>query len=203
MGIITDIQNQKKNKNRVSIFVDGEFFCGLDLLSCQKHRLKIDQEVDTQKLTLAVFDSECNSAFEKSLGLINSRMRSENEIAIYLKDKAYSSDIIDATIEKLKSYNYIDDSEFCRLYIESHRKSWGVKKIEYMLKMQKIDLEILAEAMQSLDTQAAEAHRLLVKFKGSKPFDKYKAYAHLAQKGFNSDCIKAAIRTLEEEIDSE
>ena len=30
MGIITEITRQKGNKKRVSIFVDGMFFCGLD-----------------------------------------------------------------------------------------------------------------------------------------------------------------------------
>jgi len=203
VGIITDITAQKKNPNRVSVFIDGEFFCGIDFLSSQKHRLKIGETIDENVLSAAVFDSECNSAFEKCMGLINIRMRAESEIITYLAGKLYSQEVIDTIINKLKSYNYIDDAEFCCLYIESHRKGWGRKKIEYMLKMLKIDSEILSESMKVLASQADEAHCLLIKHKGTKPFDKYKAYVHLAQKGFNGDCIKEAIALMEEETANE
>ena len=193
MGKITDIQTQKKNPNRVSIFIDGEFYAGMDLFTSQKHRLKIDGDVDENKLKEVIFDAECSSAFEKALSLINTRFRAENEIIDYLKQKLYSEEIIDTTLEKLKSYNYVDDREFCRLYIDSHKKSWGYKKIEYMLKGLKIDAEILAEALGEIDTQQEEAVKLLEKYFKSKPFDKNKAYTHLAQKGFKGDCIKFAI----------
>jgi len=204
MGIITDIQPQKKNPNRVSIFIDGEFYVGMDLFTSQKHRLKIDSEVDEEKLMKAVFDAEIASSFEKALGLINARFRAESEIEDYLKQKLYSEEVLEATIEKLKSYNYVDDREFCRLYIESHKKRWGAKKIEYMLKGLKIDSDILSEAMAEVESQEAEAVRLLEKYFKSKPFDKNKAYTHLAQKGFKSDCIKQAIlRNAENSLNDE
>ena len=41
MKKITDIKEQAKNKKRVSIYLDGEFYCGLDLVTAVKNRLKI------------------------------------------------------------------------------------------------------------------------------------------------------------------
>jgi len=197
MGTITDIKIQKKNPNRVSIFIDGEFFVGMDLFTSQKHRLKIDQQINVDKLNEAVFDAECASAFEKSLGLINTRMRATSEIIVYLKEKLYSNEVIDSTIQKLESYRYIDDSEFCRVYIQNYKNRWGAKKIEFMLKSLKIDREIIAQSMSELDTQVDEAVCLLIRHTGKKEFDKNKAYTHLAQKGFKSDCIKQAIYIIE------
>jgi len=203
MGKITDIQIQKKNKDRVSIFIDGDFYSGMDLFTKEKHRLKIGSEVDEKILAVAVFESECNSAFEKSLSQINARMRTQKEILTYLKGKEYSNEIIDSTVQKLIDYKYIDDTEFCRLYIEAHKGKWGIKKIEFMLKGLGADRYAIDDAMAEFSETGPQddtAYNLLIKYKKQKPLDKNKAYMHLAQKGFSSDTIKMAIaKVLSEE----
>jgi len=202
MAKITDIQSQKKNKDRVSLFIDDDFFCGLDLLSCNKHRLKIGDEVDSEKLASAVLESECNSAFEKCMGLINNRIRTEKEIGAYLKEKQYGEDIIEKTIQKLTDYNFIDDKEFCRQYINSHRKKWGRLKIVYGLRQAGVNSDTINESFETETPQDSEAKILALKYIGNKPFDKQKLYAYLARKGFDSGIIKSAISGSIEELEN-
>ncbi|MDE7394991.1 MAG: RecX family transcriptional regulator, partial [Clostridiales bacterium] len=129
MGKITDIQPQKKRKSRVSIYIDGEFFCGLEKLTALEHRLKIGDEVNEEKLSRAVFESEVTQAFDKAAGHLAARPHSEEELRKYLTEKGFSSAVIDRALEKMSSYGYIDDAEFVRAYIESHRAKFGVRRL--------------------------------------------------------------------------
>lgn len=199
MGRITAIEPQKNNKNRVNLYIDGEFYAGLDTFTAEKHRLKTGAEADAAKLAEVTFDSECASAFEKAMGKINARMRSEYEIRVYLAEKAYPEAVIESAVEKLKHYRYIDDAEFCRLWIGSRRARSGILKIRFELKTLGIEAEIIEEAFSGFPAQTEEAYRLAVKYRKSKEWDKRKAFAYLMQKGFESDTIKAALEAVEED----
>lgn len=204
MGQITDIIPQKKNKGRVSLFIDGEFFCGLDLFTAEKHRLKIDDEVDEDKLKEVIFDEECFSAFEKSMSKINDRIRSKEEIRRYLMDKEYELDVIEITIEKLQNYKYLDDTAFSKFYIDSHKRRWGLKKIEYMLRGFGVSDEDIKIAMEEAPDQIEEVKVLIEKYtRVKKEVDKRKLYAYLMQKGFDSKTIGVALEQLEEEENEE
>lgn len=196
MPTITDIEIQKKNKDRVSVFLDGEFFCGLDTFTMQKHFLSIGKQVSKEKLLEAVFESEVESAFEKSMRQIESRLKSEKEIRDYLDGKTYKEEVIEATVDRLKRYNYINDGEFCRQYINSYLNRWGRKKIEYMLKSLVLDKEVFNNALEEVPCQVEVCYKLAIKHIGSKDFDytqKQKTFSHLMQKGFISDVIKEAL----------
>ena len=199
MGRITKVETQKKNTERVSVFLDDEFFCGLDAVAALKHAIKVGAEVDEDRLRDAIYDSEVSSAFEKCMRQIDMRPRTRQELEKYLIGKEYGEGVIDAAIQKLQSYNYIDDLEFAKIYIESYKKRWGRLKIEYMLKNKGIEPDILQEAFLEFKCQTNEAHKLLIKHTGFKEFNKQKAYAHLIQKGFDTDTIKQAISLIEEE----
>ncbi len=206
MAVITDIQPQKNNKSRVSIFVDGEFFCGLDIFTQMKHRLKIDAEVDAETLKEAVFCGECESAFTKAASLVSIRLRTEAEIIKALKEKQYSDEVIEKTVEKLKSYGYIDDKAFVKLYISSHLKSWGRKKIEYGLRQIGVNAEILEEELSSFPSQTEETKALIGKFIGSKTLDdklKSRLYAHLFSKGFSGETVREALNEFLEEREND
>ena len=204
MGHITDIMPQKKNKGRVSLFVDGEFFCGLDLFTAEKHRLKIDDEVDEDKLKEVVFSEECHSAFEKAMCKINERARSREEIWRYLTEKQYVEEVVEVTIEKLQNYKYLDDVTFSKFYIDSHKRRWGLKKIEYMLSGFGVSDEDIKIAMEEAPDQIEEVKALIEKYKRvKKESDKRKLYAYLMQKGFDSKTISAALEQIEEEENEE
>jgi len=193
---ITDIQIQKENKGRLSVFLDGEFFCGLDAFTAQKHFLTIGKEISKEKLLEAVFDSEVESAFEKSMRQIETRLKSEKEIRDYLLGKLYSEDVIEACVDRLKRYNYIDDAEFCRQYINSYLSRWGRKKIEFMLKNLVLDRDDLNNILEEFPCQIEVAYKLAIKHIGNKTLDytqKQKTFAHLMQKGFDSNTIKEAL----------
>ena len=98
MGRITDIVRQKRNKTRVSIFIDEEFVCGLDEVTALSARLKIGDDIDENELKKVFFESELNSAFERAVGYLSVSPRAKKEIERYLTDKGYDAEIVAAAL---------------------------------------------------------------------------------------------------------
>ncbi len=201
MGIITALTAQKKNKNRVNLFIDGEFYCGLELLTVMSSRLSVGEEIEESVLKEIIELSENSTAFEKAVYFTNIRMRSEHEMRLYLGQKGYTEDTIDTTIEKLKNYLYIDDERFARLYIDCHINSWGKKKLSYQLTNQlKVDGEIVSQLLQELEGQDEIAYNIASKYiRQKKVFDYQKTYTHLFSKGYDGETIRSVMSRIKQE----
>ncbi len=198
MGKITDIKPQQKNKSRVSLFIDGRFFCGLEKIAAAEHRLNIGDEIDEVKLTETVFESECASAFEKSAKYLGIRPRTAREIKTYLAGKGYSDKVVQRTSDKLTEYGYIDDKDYCRLYVEFYKAKSGVKKLESELRQKGISDDIINEALSEIDDQTESALRLAEKYLRSHAPDKRKLTAYLLSKGFEYDSVREAVKSLDD-----
>lgn len=182
----------------MSIFIDGEFFCGLEKLTALEHRLRIGDEVNEEKLSLAVFESEVTQAFDKAAGHLATRPHSEEELRKYLTEKGFSSAVIDRALEKMTAYGYIDDAEFVRAYIESHRAKFGVRRLGLELAGKGVDRALIDEALEELD-QSEDAVGTARKYLRTHTKNKYKLRGYLFSKGFDPRATEAAIDVLADE----
>lgn len=198
MGKITDISAQKRNKNRVSVFIDGEFVCGLDAVAAVSARIKIGDEISPSELKKIVEESEKNSAFERAVGYLSIAPRAGKEIRKYLLDKGYDIDVVVATVEKLIAYRYIDDYAYAQSYIKSKSKKYGKFRIASELKQKGIDSETISELLdESGEDGIVEVARKYVKSHKSTDVQKLKRF--LAGRGFSWDAISSAVRYLDED----
>ena len=191
MGKITDIRSQTKNKGRANIFVDGEYFCSLEKLAVLENRLKVGDEIDGEKLRAAVIDSERTAAFDRAAKYVGLRPRTEKEMRDYLLGKGYDDDTVAYVVEKLRSYGYIDDAEFARLYIDYVCNRYGKRKIEADLKAKGISSEIIDAALGEADDQSEAVAKLSEKYLRTHPPDMRKLIAYLMSKGFDYETIKS------------
>ena len=204
MATVTKISIQAKNKSRVNVFLDGEFACGLDSFIAEKNRLREGTEIEREELIAIQRESEAQTAFEKCVDYINMRMRTEREIEKYLAEKGYAGEIIDEITAKLKEYSLIDDMRFCELFISSHRRAWGVKRLKIELKKHGVSDEDIASSLEEAEPQHEEALAAAEKFcRNKERYDRNKLYAHLYSKGFDYDCISYALREYEENLAAE
>lgn len=195
MGKITDIQKQKRNKTRVSIFIDGEFVCGLDEVAVASARLKIGDTVTADELKSVMEKSELNSAFERAVGYLSAAPRAKKEIRRYLADKSYDKDIIEQTIQKLDAYHYIDDYLYAQSYIKSKSKKYGAFRISSELRQKGISQDVIDELL----SDGAEDNIIEVAKKylnSHKSADKQKLKRFLAGRGFSWDSINGAVSQL-------
>lgn len=61
-------------------------------------------------------------AMESAIKKLNTRQRTEKEIADFLKEKEYTQEVISTVICQLKELNYVDDAEYCRQYFKYSKK---------------------------------------------------------------------------------
>ncbi len=200
MGKITDIQKQKRNRTRVSIFIDGEFVCGLDEVAAASARLKIGDEITADELKSVMEKSELNSAFERAVGYLSIAPRAKKEIYKYLLDKGYDKAIIMQTIDKLVAYHYIDDYLYAQTYIRSKSKKYGSFRISAELKQkgiaQSVIDELLDDAPEDNITDIAQKY-----IRSHKSADRQKLKRFLAGRGFSWDSINSVVAQLSSELD--
>lgn len=192
MSEITDIQKQKRNKTRVSIFVDGEYVCGLDEVAVAAARLKVGSEITSDELKNLVMSSELNSAFERAVGYLSLSPRSRLEISQYLKNKGYDCDICEKTLRKLDEYRYIDDYAYAQSYIKSKSIKYGSFRLTSELRKKGIAPEVISELLECGDGDGAVsvAKKYLLSHRSA---DKQKLKRFLLGRGFSWNSIASAV----------
>ena len=199
MKTITALTAQQKNKKRVNLFLDGEYFCSLDAFTVLSERLKVGVEVDEKRLAELSFKSEYSSALEKALGYISKSMHTKMQIITYLKGKDYSGKVIAAVIDKLTEYGYVDDEAFARNYFKDKSSAYGAHKIIFDLKTKGVDEKTARSVAEEFSDDAEPCKRVAEKYLKGKPLDypaKQKCYRYLASKGFDFDTINRTLDAL-------
>ncbi|MGD9901703.1 MAG: RecX family transcriptional regulator [Spirochaetales bacterium] len=197
MSKITEIKVQEKNKERVSISLDGKFFCGLQMETVIKNRIKIGDEISEEKLENLQFESEKQVAFNKVLNLISKRLKTKHELKVYLQGKGYSKKVVDYVIEKLSEYNYVNDANYAKLYVKNNLSTKGARRLRQELILKGISKKIIDEALLDLPSQDEQIEVLVNKYMQNKEKTREnyaKLYAYLIRRGFNYDQIEPFIK---------
>lgn len=206
MGIVTKIEYQK-NKTRVNIYVDGEFFCGLNSEVLFSNQIKVGSEVDEQRLKALIFESEVKKGVSYVFGLLAKKPYTEREIRTKLYQKGYASETAQKIIETIKEYKLIDDSDYAKTYVDSN-KTKSKREIEFNLSQKGIDKHIIQNAVNDIenDDEMAKIDIITAKYMKNKPKTSenlQKLFRYLQGKGFEFELIKNKISKLKEQVNDE
>ena len=198
MNEITAITPQIKDKRRCNIYVDGRFCCGLTLEATVKNRLKVGQIITAERLAEIQLESEKNTAFDKALTHISATQKTEKQVRDFLQGKGYLPAVVDYVVEKMRSYNFLNDGLYAEVYAESVSKRKGRKLIRMELRGKGISDEEIDLALESLPEEREEeaAKVLLEKYMRGKVCDKttlQKACRYLLGKGYDYEIVKGAL----------
>lgn len=203
MAKITKIEIQKRNKERVNLFLDGEYAFSLSLELMYKEGLKVNQEVDINILKALAKKESYIRCKESALRIIERNYKTEKEVRDKLKLKGYEEDDIDSSIEFLKNYNFLNDYNYTKAFIKDKINIQGSQKIKYNLIKKGISKEIVQEQLSSIDkddekiTALNLAKKKLNIIKKSEN-DEYKIsgklYRFLISKGYGYDVVKEVVK---------
>ena len=198
MNEITAITPQVKDKRRCNIFVDGRFCCGLTLETTVKNRLKVGQIITPERLAEIQLDSEKNTAFDKALTHISATQKTEKQVRDFLQGKGYLPAVVDYAVEKLRSYNFLNDGQYAESYVESISKRKGSKLIRMELRSKGVSETEIDAALDALpvEQEIETAKGILEKYMRGKVCDKntlQKACRYLLGKGYDYEVVKSAL----------
>lgn len=200
-GTITRIEIQKGNKNRFSIFLDGQFAFGVDASVLIKFDLKKGLVLSEETVEQVVGYEEKHIVLEKAYSLLARRDHSRKELTDKLNRRGYSNELVIRVIDEIQQAGFLDDAIFARRYANTRLqiRPMGRKLLFFELLRKGITNELaektVAEAYDGIDEFALArqlaAKRISSYRKGeeSKTKQKQKLSAYLRQRGFEWEIV--------------
>ncbi|MEJ2750118.1 MAG: RecX family transcriptional regulator [Anaerolineae bacterium] len=113
---VTALQAQKKNKERVNVFLDGSFAFGLPLETAV--HLKVGQSLSQDEIAALQQEDLLDKVKQAAYRLISYRPRSIAEVKRHLGRKGYDEELIDTAVSHLTAVDLLNDEAFARYWVE-------------------------------------------------------------------------------------
>ncbi len=152
---ITALEPQKRNNDRINVYLDGEFAFGLDMLTAV--RLKIGQILSAADIAQLQQTDGIAQAYERAIRFLGTRPRSITEIRRKLREKDIPSEIIDIVIERLETMGYVNDLEFARLWVKNRQEfnPRGTMALRFELRAKGVSDAVIDETLADFDAMPA------------------------------------------------
>jgi len=195
---ITALNAQKRNPQRINIYLDGEFAFGLTRIVAAW--LEVGQVLSDEKIAQLQAEDAQEVAYQRALNLLSYRPRSTAEIRQNLSRHGVDEKCMDQVLGRLERSGLVNDAQFARLWVEnrSEFRPRSQRALSYELRQRGVAAQDIEDALQSLDNQglacqAALKHARRLKDLEWQDFRK-KMYAFLARRGFNYQDSNVAVR---------
>jgi regulatory protein len=196
MRKITAIEPQK-NRNRVSIHLDGEFAFGLARITAAW--LKNGDELSEEKIARLQAEDARERAYQQAMLFLSYRARSEKEIRQNLRKHEIPEDVIEQTLEKLRGDGLANDDKFARIWVENRNtfrpRSRRVLTLE--LRQKGLDDETVQAAVADVDEDALAYESALKRANRFKSLEwnefRKKLSEYLARRGFSYSVIAPVV----------
>jgi regulatory protein len=204
---ITSLQVQKRNPNRVSIYLDGNYAFSVSRIVGAW--LQIGQELSDENIATLQQQETQEAALQKAILLLSYRPRSEAEIRKKLETGGFEPEVIATAIERLRANGLVRDENFAQSWVESrdtfHPRSR--KMLAYELRQKGVAEDTIQQALGEsredgdLAYQAATHYaRKLVRTE----WDEFRRRltSFLARRGFSYETVAPVVRQVWQEIRS-
>lgn len=210
---ITSIAQQKKNKKRYSIFIDGEFAFGVSEDILIKYSLVKGLSFEEDYINEVLMAEEENYTFNLMLNILSFSPKTEKQIRDKMKEKGYDEKLIDKVVDKLIYYKYIDDYDYGLRFIQDKKKfkKIGKYKLKQELYSKGIKKDMIDQLIEETYDEEDEVDRALLlvekKLTSSKIKDlewrdkKQKLGLFLSSKGYSWDIINQVMLIVEEDLE--
>lgn len=201
---ITALTLQKRNHQRVNVYLDGEFAFGLARIVAAW--LQVGQVISDEKIAQLRVEDERETAFQSALRLIQLRPRSENEIRQRLLQHKEKDDVIEYVIERLKQSGLLNDNAFAKGWIENRAelRPRSRRALAYELSQRRVERSVIETNLAEIDDDEMAYRAAQKKARKLKDVDwndfRSKLYRYLAQRGFNYAASQQAISRVWQEM---
>jgi len=197
--IITRLQIQQKNKERVNVFLNEEYAFSLELMMAtglRKGQTLTDADIAALQAT-----NEGKRAYAAALNFLGQRARSQAEVVQRLHQREFSETAIEQTMARLQQDGYLNDVSFGQQWVANRQlfRPRSERALRYELRRKGMDTthinEVLEEAQ--IDEDAAAWIALEPKITRWAELERVqfmqKAGGFLARRGFGHSVARRAL----------
>jgi len=206
-GTITALQFQKRNENRVNVYLDGEFAFGLAAIEAA--HLRVGQVLSDDDVAGLRRWDEVEQAYERTLHFLSYRPRSEAEVRRRMRQKNEEDEVIEAVVERLTRAGMLNEREFARYWVENRLQfsPRGIRALNHELREKGVPASIIADTLAGLDEQATarqalEAGGRRLAHPDPRVFRR-RLEAYLARRGFSYEVIVPLVEEMLETVRGE
>ncbi len=206
MKRVTAIEEGKRRKRRVNIFLDDKFAFSLEAEVALKEGIMVGQELsegDIKALTGAELSQRC---YDAALRYLDYRPRSQAELKQRLARRGFDGENVEATLARLQEQGLVDDLVFARFWQENRqafnpRSRWLVRR---ELKAKGVADEVIERVVADVDDENSAYQAALTKARSLSLAD-YESFRrrlgeYLKRRGFGYGVIKNTFKKVWEEV---
>ncbi len=199
-GEISAIKVQKRHKDRVNVYLDGEYAFSLKMIVAAS--LKRGDYLSDQQIKELQMQESFQKAHDRALNFLAYRPRSSAEVRRYLKEKGVPPQVSEEVLQRLSAAGLVDDLAFARYWVENREsfKPRGRRLLRQELRQKGVDDELIGEALGNVD-EGKSAYQAALKqaAKYARLEDglfRQKMHDFLRRRGFAYDVIRETISRL-------
>lgn len=202
--LVTEITEH--NKTKYKIYVDYEFAFVLYKGELHKYRLKAGEPIAENVYRELTEEILPKRAKLRAMNLLTKRPYTERKLREKLEEGLYSPACMDAAIDYVKSFGYLDDKAYAADYIAYHMSSQSRRVMEQKLMQKGIDAKLIRECLDEIDLHECEEVEkeqirslFMKKCKGKIPqenAEKTKLINFFVRKGYTVSTVKRALEEL-------
>jgi regulatory protein len=204
---ITSAEKSKRNKDRLSVYVDGRFSFTISEEDYISLNLYEHPELDEEKIDYIRNTLNFREAKSLAVNYLSMKIHTEKEVLQKLHEEGFGSECAERVVSELKAIGYINNKLYAQKYIfdRSKLKPMSKKRIKQELLLKGIESEIIDEVLEDWNVEDSAVAENLLKRK----FGKYdlsdekvlkKAYMFLMHRGFSHDTIQEAVRNISGQV---
>ena len=207
MQKITALTPQKHNKERLNVYLDGEFAFGLAVEAAVG--LAVGDTLSAERVAALQDEDAFSRAKERAMRYLSYRPRSVAEVRRNLLGKEVDEALVERVIAYLQEYDYLNDRDFARYWVEQREtfKPRGRLALQQELRQKGVARTIIDEAVEEVDEvdAARRAAEKRVRRWSHLPYDDFrtKLGRYLQRRGFRYGIIRATVEEIWKKLASE
>lgn len=201
---ITALRFQKRNPERVNVYLDGAYAFALPAVIAAS--LRIGQSLDADEMAALQDGDAVQRAYERALRYLAPRPRSTAEIRQVLEQQAFAATTVEQVIERLLAQGYLDDEAFARYWV-SNREQFRPRAplaLRQELRQKGLSDDVIAQALQTVDSTSSAYRAGLARARRFETYDqrtfRHKLGSYLLRRGFGHDVVWPVVDQLWHEL---
>ena len=194
MRKITAIEAQKRNPNRVNIYLDDQYAFGLARIVAAW--LQVGQVLSDEKIAAMQEEDAREVALQKALHFLSYRARSLEEVRKNLEKHEIPEPVIQSTLERLQTTGLLNDHDFARTWVENRNtfRPRGRRALRMELRQKGLSESVIDATLQETTDEEElalqAAYKYLRKLQGLDWMDfRKKLGGFLSRRGFPYEVI--------------
>ncbi len=208
-GIVTRLEPQARDPERVSIFIDDAFWMGVHRDVLGEHPVEVGQVLPVA-VQQALYRAELGrKAQAVALRYLEPRPRTVQEVRRRLERAGFPAEVIDQVVTRLETLGYLDDRAYAQAYVRGRLagRGYGPRRLRAELRRRGVPPNVVEATLDAAlaETDPLEIARplarrrwkLLCQNEPDRRKRRQKLIAFLQRRGFSSEIAYRLLRELD------